>query len=480
MRKLIFLAIGALVCPGCGSPDHAATNELISSEALPLTDADAASAAARAAKDVVLQNGKFDQIVPHLVVRGDGTSYLARYSMDAASNFDIYLQRLDKSGRKLWAPDGIRVSSKSSISWVADYMLATDAQDDAVLVYTNTDDFVVRAQKVDRRGALKWGADGVVLSPPGVSAGVPQAVRCSDGEMAVSWVESFSIARVQRLDGHGKARWSAPFSIDAAPGDEVTSVQLLPGPGGSLFVVWVDAAFNTPGDAFIQQLDSHGRPVWSDAQQINGKPKLPFMGRPLLARDGRGGVYAAWTAIVDSMFQARIQHFDRRGAKLWDAEGLPAANEEGMSQFAAALTFVPASSRAVLALRETDPAQDQAGTLLQAFDAEGGTLWANPGLTIVPADLTTGSAAINLRPVRDGVAVFYKEGPWAGMEATVQVATVGLTPEAKPKVTTLSAVPSVKQDAEVSELNDGGYWTVWADARSDATAIYGTWWHPTR
>lgn len=447
-----------------------------------MTDVDAASAAASAVKEVLLQKGQSGQVVPHLAARADGTSYLARYSLNADSTYDIYVQKLNKSGKKAWGNDGIRASAKASINWVEDFGLATDAQGNAILAYTNTDDFVARAQKLDGRGALKWGADGVVLSSPGIKTHVPRPVRCSDGGVAVAWLEEVAdslVAKIQRLDGQGGPRWSAPFSISAPAGSDVVNVQLVPDARGSIFVAWVESPFNTPGDSFLQRLDLAGRPVWSEPRKINGTLQLPFISRPLLALDGQGGVYAAWTEVVDTMLQARVQHFDGNGTKSWDADGLLATNEEGMSQMATALTYVPKSSRLVLAWQETDPSQNEAGTLMQAFDAKGGKLWAEPGLVIVPADMTTGSAAVGLRPVGAGVALFYTQGALWGFESTMQVAAIRLTANAKPKVTTLSAVESAKQDAEVGELAGGGYWTVWSDTRSDATAIYGTWWAPS-
>jgi hypothetical protein len=315
------------------------------------TGPDASPDAGPATGELLLQGGASDRIVPHVAARMDGTAYLSWYALDSG-HYSIRMQHLDTAGNKQWADDGILASSADSSSWVMDYDLAADQQGNAILAYSNTTDFTLRVQRIDHTGAAAWGQGTVLTSgAQGAQALTPHVVICSDGAVAAAWDESDDdgTARVvvQRVDASGQPVWATPFSVDPDGAQSPQFSQLVPGADGSVIVVWVEnGGVNHPGDAYAQRIDDAGHAVWAAKKKINGSAQLPFPMRPLVAPDGQGGVYAAWTALSGmASFSGRIQHIAADGSTAWDAEGLAVADDSQRMQLPSAIAQVPVPRR---------------------------------------------------------------------------------------------------------------------------------------
>lgn len=433
--------------------------------------------------ELLLQGGPADRIVPHVAARPDGTTFLSWYAL-SGDQYAVRMQRLQPTGQKLWADDGLEVSAVSSTSWVMDYDLAADAQGNAVLAYSNTTDFAVRVQRVDATGATAWG-QGTVLTTPISQGFTPHVVLCSDGAMAVAWDEERSQGPqttqhvvVQRLDATGAETWSTPHDVGPSGNLSPMFSQIVAGQDGNVIVSWVEnGGVNHPGDAYAQLVDADGHAVWGAKTKINGKDQLAYPMRPILAPDGQGGFFAAWSAVQGmASFQGRIQHFDADGNTAWDAEGLPVSSESSMMQLPSAMTFAPGAGQLVVAWKRTDANQSTSGLHLQAFDAQGNKLWEDVGLEVVAADMVEGALAADVRATSQGVALFFAKGPVNGMNLTSHVAAMPLTASAVPATSDLSTVLSGKSHPAVSDLVGGGYWLVWEDTRDTVPAIYGAWW----
>ena len=223
--------------------------------------------------EIKLQSGD-GLVVPHLAARNDGTTWLTWFD----PNYSIRLQRLDITGGGLLGPKGAPASSVNSDSWVMDYDLTTDTNGNAVLFYSNTKDFVLRAQQFDSQGTPRWGASGVAMSTPGAQAYVPNALRSGDGDLVIAWEEiqdpdgaAKSYLRVMRMKSTGEFAWNAPLSVEPAQGNTFGFSQIAGGGDGSAFLVWVEnAGMDIPGDVYVQRIDKTGATVWSQEVKVNG------------------------------------------------------------------------------------------------------------------------------------------------------------------------------------------------------------------
>ena len=69
-----------------------------------------------------------EQALAKIGSTSDGGSYISWFDTRSGS-YNVYLQRLDPMGNKLWAPKGLLVSSNPQDTWITDYDLLVDDND---------------------------------------------------------------------------------------------------------------------------------------------------------------------------------------------------------------------------------------------------------------------------------------------------------------------------------------------------------------
>ena len=429
--------------------------------------------------EIKLQGGA-GLVVPHISARADGTTWLAWYA-PSATNYSLRLQHLDIAGGRLLGSNGVPASAVDSDSWVMDYDLTTDTNGNAVLFYSNTTDFVLRAQQFDPQGTPRWGASGVTLSTPGAQAYAPSVLQSSNGDLVIAWEETqdtngaaTSYLRVMRMQSTGELAWNTPCTVEPAPGNSFGLSQIAPGGDGSVFLVWVEnAGVDYPGDVYAQRIDMTGEAVWSQPLKVNGTNQLPYATQPVVVADGVGGICLAWSSLEDAdWFKGRVQHVDQDGLFLWAEDGVLVSTSTNTMQLPSAITCMPAANRVVVAWEETDFDQNLIGISAQSFDAQATPLWAATGLVVVKAG-PQAAYATALRPTDTGTGLFYVQQQTGFDQLTADVAFLPAQPGAKPIQTTLSRVASDITDPVVSDLVFGGYWLAWADSRG---GIFGAFW----
>ena len=66
-----------------------------------------------------------DQVIPKIATSSSGTTYISWFSGESG-NYNVRLQKMDIYGNKLWADDGLLVSSHTAMSWLTDWDIAID------------------------------------------------------------------------------------------------------------------------------------------------------------------------------------------------------------------------------------------------------------------------------------------------------------------------------------------------------------------
>ena len=87
------------------------------------------------AENTLIMDTIGEQVLPKVVVNADnGESYISWFSDSEDNQYDVYMQRLDVNGNKLWAEDGLLISDNTTSAWVTDYDLVIDNDGCVVLV----------------------------------------------------------------------------------------------------------------------------------------------------------------------------------------------------------------------------------------------------------------------------------------------------------------------------------------------------------
>jgi len=107
-----------------------------------------------------------------------------------------------------------------------------------------------------------------------------------------------------------------------APGIQSVPAMIADGSGGA-FVAWQDDRNGPASRIYAQRIDGLGNPLWT----MNGLPVCLGGGgsqtAPVIAEDGIGGVFVAWTDTRSGTKQVLMGHLDSNGtAGGWPAAGV--------------------------------------------------------------------------------------------------------------------------------------------------------------
>lgn len=277
---------------------------------------------------------------------------------------DIYAQRVDASGVMMWAENGVPVCT--SVQMQQDPVAASDGSGGVFLAWNDLQglDVGIYVQKIDSSGAVKWSPNGVTF----YSAIEEQRLRIvSDGSggVMVCWTDLRSGNEdifAQHIDEDGAVAWD-PNGIPVCNlgGDDYQPSMISDGAGGAI-VAW------TSGSIYAQRVAGNGSRLWPSTGVRMGTGTYVQMDCALVG-DGAGGAIVAWDD--GEIFAQRV---DSDGALMWKEEGVPLCT-------ASAFAFYPViasdgSGGAVVAWEDWRRTIGEADLYALRVDAAGNTITA--------------------------------------------------------------------------------------------------------
>jgi hypothetical protein len=177
------------------------------------------------------------QRVPKLTADGEGGAIIS-WTDKGGGSYDIYAQRVDKTGQTLWMTDGIPINQLSRTQQNPRF------GNQKILVwedyrYGNWDIF---AGAVNLSGKLVWGEDGVPIALIPHTQYAPQVAPWDNGSVIIAWEDYRSGKHyeifIQRLDSNGRAVWTANgIKIQSEDGGRVPKI-LATTSDNSFYVFW--------------------------------------------------------------------------------------------------------------------------------------------------------------------------------------------------------------------------------------------------
>ena len=149
-----------------------------------------------------------EQVLPKISLTPDGGCYIAWFDT-RTGNYNVYLQRLDAAGNKIFASDGLLISDHTSNSYISgDWDMMTDNEGNAILTFSDIrtgGDLKVYAYLISPGGNFLWGADGISLSTANDEQISPQITQTTDGNYIIVWITFSTPSKlaVQKLDVAG-------------------------------------------------------------------------------------------------------------------------------------------------------------------------------------------------------------------------------------------------------------------------------------
>jgi hypothetical protein len=342
-----------------------------------------------AADGVPVCSAANDQIDPSVLADEQGGVFVAWTDLRSDALGDIYAQRLGADGQPLWDPAGVPVAT-SSPTIVLFPSICGDGAGGVIVTWIDRrfPHYDLYGQRLNGTGQRQWAADGLELSV-GLSWSAPRFKPfpvVGDGAGGAFCAMSFTGSggydlRVQRVGANGARQWGSDGTVACpAPGTQKDPVMAPDGAGG-VIVAWTDLR-STPEDIYAQRLSVTGAPQWG----TNGAGICTAAGTqdtPAMTVDGATGCVLVWRDFRGGSTDSDIyaQRVDASGAGLWGVGGSAVCQA---AQFQVAPAVVPAVGGGWLCAWQ-DLRAGPGDVYIQKLDSGGGALWDAGGVAVCTA-----------------------------------------------------------------------------------------------
>lgn len=269
------------------------------------------------AHGVPVGDGGGDQHTPHLARDGVGGVVVAWE--DNRGYRDIYAQRFDADGVPQWGDTGLAVCTES---WTqsAPRVLADPAT--GVFMAWNDGRYAANedifGNRLDLDGTKLWGSgDRVFFSTWVAERGVRLTPDGSGGIIAVTSALTAQELRARRLTSDGTDVWGGALTFTTETMNYPSFSIAGDGLGG-VFVAWSSTWYDLQG----QYLDATGARQWNGGEDQALCPVSDSTSRPGVVADGTGGVYVVFSDSRTAITDGWANRFDADGTPLWGDGGV--------------------------------------------------------------------------------------------------------------------------------------------------------------
>ncbi len=266
-----------------------------------------------------------DQRQPEILSDGSGGAFIVWEDNRGSTGDDIYVQRIDSSGKALWSPNGIPICTEIKIQ--GSPRIISDGSGGIIIAwedyrggYDTMGD--IYAQRIDSSGNIQWIPNGTVV----ISIYRDEELEniCSDGSggAIIAWTPDWHDVHAQRINFNGIKQWGPNgVEICTANGIQRSSDICSDGSGGAI-IAWTDER-SGEDDIYAQMVNHNGVTQWTG----NGTPICVlggWQGVPDLCPDGSGGAIISWWdnrgGTPDYLYAQRVNSV---GTTQWTTNGVP-------------------------------------------------------------------------------------------------------------------------------------------------------------
>lgn len=275
-----------------------------------------------------------DQFMPAAVLDGAGGIVLV-WSDARGVDADLYAQRLDASGSRMWPLAGVPLSLAPGHQSGA--ALVTDGAGGAIAVWDDARGLGsdIYARHVDASGVASWTPDGVAVCTAFNDQLYPSAVSDGAGGVVVAWEDGRGVDNdiyAQAVTAAGTVVWTPDgVGVCALLGDQQNPL-LDPTGTGDVYVVWHDGRSGIGADVYAQRLDAAGGSVWSaGGVAVCTAPGDQFF--PSLATSAGGDALVMWFDSRTGAYDIMAQRLSPFGTTAWALDGVPVCSAPGDQSF---------------------------------------------------------------------------------------------------------------------------------------------------
>ncbi len=243
---------------------------------------------------------------------------------DYRTNYaDLFAQRVNKHGELLWVENGIPVCLTSGAQSAP--VMVEDGTGGAIVAWQdfrrNYAD--IYAQRIDGSGNRLWDILGIPVCAALGHENLPALIGNKAEGAIVVWVDTRNGNNdifAQQVDGSGGVQWlENGIPVCAVAGNQNNPVITSDGAGGAL-IAWWDMR-SGESDIYAQSVDLAGNVQWGN-DGLAVCVEMGIQNHVGITNDGAGGMVLAWGDNRTSAFDLFAQRIDRKGIALWEKNGL--------------------------------------------------------------------------------------------------------------------------------------------------------------
>lgn len=335
-------------------------------------------------------NNAGEQALAKVATDSNGFIYVSWFTTETGS-YNVRLQRLDSDGIAVWGQNGILVSSEPQETWITDYDLTVDAEEHAVITFTDirTGNNNPVAYRISPSGEMIWGATGIMLANNDNFDPSPKVCATENGNAVFAWQSApngDSEVRLQKIAPDGQLLWGDGIIL-AQSGINFTSPYLLPADGDHVFLIWhkETGPFWAPNRGlYVQKLDIDGSFMWSNDLEIYAPaPAGPVVYLELCRDDSDGIIFSWYRSTSATHFHSYVQRMDADGNLTMPANGVLASVTTARNHMYPSPAYLNQTQEIVIFFSEQDLNQNMRGMYAQKFDLQGNRLWGDEGKELI-------------------------------------------------------------------------------------------------
>lgn len=419
-----------------------------------------------------------EEVIPKVGVGPTGDYYIGYFSSESGT-YNVRLQRYDSQGNRLWAENGLLISSHPSMSWLTDWDMTVDQQNHAILTWQDIrqgGDNNTVAYRIGPDGEFVWGPDGIMLSSSTSFDVSPKVVVTNANNAVFAW-QAENVVILQKINPEGVKQWGE-WGITLSGTNTYSWPQLLPvGEDEVILKIFDDSG---PGWAptrhiLAQRYNAAGEPVWENFTVVYNQGAIQAWYQIIpFVNDGSDGFYMAWHDYSQSGTAASswLHHIDSDGQLLLPANGVLLSNRTNFNQFYPQLASPEQDNDVYIYWNEVTGDQNLWGIYGQKVTPEGQLLWGDQGKEIFPV---TGQALLPqfAMPI-DGHVILVYEHYFNATQTSLRATRLDKEGAFvwSPSEVLISSVQSNKVHLDRSPYHGGQWVFAWEDDRSGGPDLY--------
>jgi len=256
-----------------------------------------------------------------------------------SSGLDIYAQRIDRYGNRVWQENGVPVANGTS--YEGNPVVVADGNGGAIIAWEDRRATYpgIYALRISGTGEPSWTETGVpVSSAPMVTPSTPDIASDGDGGAVIVWQETYNnnwSIRAQRVKFDGTLPWGTTGKIvsqEPTLGLPKENPKIINYGTEYVIITWQDMRSGGHYDIYAQKMElTTGTTLW--ASNGNAVTQAAYgQLNPEIVSDGQGGAIITWTDYRSGTTDPDIygQRILPNGSRFWiPADGIPVCKMEG-------------------------------------------------------------------------------------------------------------------------------------------------------